>query len=87
MNISSRQVAKSSTALEVLVSAMRAQMATVQPKIGISVPLMSCNICCRFESMLARYDISASLAKSEGWKVWLITGIVIQREASLMLEP
>src|SRR5688572_10149927 len=87
INKSKRQVANISKAVERLLNAIRPQITKHQASNGIRVSLMESMFIWRLESMLARCDISASFAKSEGWKVWLITGMVIQRLASFRFEP
>src|SRR5688572_15993740 len=87
MNINNRQVANISKAVDKFESAIKPQITPHQANNGIRVSLMESMFIWRLESILARCDISASFAKSEGWKVWLITGIVIQRLASFRFEP
>ena len=69
------------------VRAIRPQMVPHQSSIGSSVLRKLPMICCRRESIPAKCVISASLARSDGWNAWSITGRISQRDAWLIDSP
>ena len=75
------------TAVDIFAMAINKQIIPIQIIMGINVPLISVIFLYLFASMPATADISASLAKSEGWKAWFIIGTVSHLLASLMVDP
>lgn len=80
-------VVKSMAAVEKLAGNINPQTIKTGIIIGINASLKSFICSCRFESNLAKYIINASLAKSDVWKVWFITGITNHLLASLIFAP
>ena len=87
INMINKQVISSKIAVDILAIPIKAVITPMEMKMGSSVPAISVMLFCRLASIAAKAAIKESLAKSEGWKAWLITGITNQRLASLMLEP
>src|SRR5690606_34695714 len=80
-------VPNSIKAVDRLAHAISTKTKHTVPIMGINDFFKSLISCALRDSMRAKNVMRANLAKSDVWKVWLITGMVTQRLASFTLLP